>query len=189
MNYTLDVNGILPKVRDLVTKQKKFKELQCSKSNKQQELINIFEILVHIDGLFSVLDCTVIPKNVFLELQSLKLSHEKLKVHLIADIDILGKQIDSLELEISALEEDLKSVSDFVTDGGFLQPQDIQSEYLEEYLYLLMCNKISFAEFFTDEKAFINLLYKKLDADNVNSIVEIITAKRGNLPLFLKFFK
>lgn len=190
MQSTADsFNAILPEVRKAIKKQNELQNLQSSKSEKQQELVKAFNILAHINGLYELLDPSVVPDNFFKELAIIEEYQKKSKKILMNEIDVFDKQIDTLELEILVFEERQKCFSNlFAKDGAFLDSKSIQTEYFEEYIYLLMLCKITFDEMFTDD-SFIELMSEKLGTEQSKEVVEIINSKRGNLPLYQKFFK
>ena len=182
-------NAILPEVRKAIKKQKELQNLQSSKSEKQKELVKVFNILANINGLYELLDPNVVPNNFFMELAQIEDYQKKLKVLSMAEIGAYDKQIDMLELEILSFKERQKSFSAFITDdGAFLESEDIQTEYLEEYSYFLMIYKVTFADVFTDD-SFVGLLSEKFSTEQIKEIEEIINSKRGNLPLYQKFCK
>ncbi len=182
-------NAILPEVRKAIKKQKELQNLQSSKSEKQKELVKVFNILANINGLYELLDPNVVPNNFFMELAQIEDYQKKLKVLSMAEIGAYDKQIDMLELEILSFKERQKSFSAFITDdGAFLESEDIQTEYLEEYIYFLMIYKVTFADVFTDD-SFVGLLSEKFSTEQIKEIEEIINSKRGNLPLYQKFCK
>ena len=114
--------------------------------------------------------------------------------------DLIGshkKEIEQLETQCDSENKYYKNVVEKIaTSGGFLQRNDIQEEYLEEYIYLLVFDK-SFNKRFSIETLFCNSEIFNVFSDMVVNkfsifkaeILEELYYERADKEMFLKLFK
>ena len=134
-----ELNRILPMVRETIVLERKINQLECKREVDEEFLEEVQKSIINIELILNTSQevCAVTDKNKMI-FQNLLCNQQK-------KAEDIAKRIDLINIEINEISDYWKMgidlfkaiLSIIVTAHGFVNKDEIQEEYLEEYIYLL----------------------------------------------------
>lgn len=204
-NFCLsEFNRLLPMVRESIKKERVIDKLQDELNSRTDTYENVEEALKNLDWLLSNLpsnELTAEQKTIFIKLkehfEKKKSKHHTIIVDLNDRISRLTEQY-SIEknLYMATMKLILSNLDRYTTPNGFVKVQDIQTEYLEEYIYLLslydsFSPSLTIDDLFVDSQsklAFFTSISKKYSDDLAYRFKRLVEYNQLNNKAFFELF-
>lgn len=134
-----ELNRILPMVRETIVLERKINQLECKRDEDEELLEEVKKSIINIELILNTSQevCAVTDKNKMI-FQNLLCDQQKKAEDIAKRIDLINIEINEIsdywKIEIDLFKAILSII---VTAHGFVNKDEIQEEYLEEYIYLL----------------------------------------------------
>lgn len=169
-----ELNRILPMVRKTIEKERRLDELEGIQYENEAVLEKIKQIISTLESIPKVLEFSIALKNLLVgwKNDSEIDTQNKRKNELIELINTYNAEINELTNQLEFEIDFYRSITSVIaTDGGFLSSEEIQIEFIPEYLYLLVIDT-SFGKKFT--------LRRFIKEDSMDSFLELIRTNISN---------
>lgn len=191
-----ELNRILPMVRETIVLERKINQLECKRDEDEELLEEVKKSIINIELILNTSQevCAVTDNNKMI-FQNLLCDQQKKAEDIAKRIDLINTEINEIsdywKIEIDLFKAILSII---VTAHGFVNKDEIQEEYLEEYIYLLSLDDEFHKRFikghFLKGKEALDEFYRIIsNRTNGMKILNAIDEEKLDTTTFFKLFR
>lgn len=156
-----ELNRILPMVTETIKKEARLRQLGNEIEEKEDFLKEITKSIQYLKELPLLLsNVTEVTESFEQQISLLRQQQEDSKENLRTEIEACESEYERLTIEWKLETQLYRAILNVIaTEGGFLLPEEIQEEFIKEYIYLLVFDN-SFSNRFDIEKLIKGDKYK-----------------------------